>query len=75
LTGERQQPDVRRLRQAAGDLPLQGPDFLGFALPVVIKGQGQAVMLGRGDVAGSGLFGPVEDSLGGALLEAEAGLT
>ena len=50
--GEGQQQDVGRLRQAAGDLAFQGLDFLGFSLAIVVQGQGDAAMLGGGDVAG-----------------------
>ena len=72
--GEGQQQHVGRLRQAAGDLAFQGLDFLGFSQAVVVQGQGDAAVLGGGDVAGRGLVGPVEDGLDGALLEADAGL-
>jgi hypothetical protein len=72
--GERQQQDVGRLGQAACEFALQGPDFLRFALAVVVEGQGDAQVLVGGDVAGGGLAGPVECGLNGALLEADAGL-
>ena len=73
--GERQQQDVGRLGQAAGEVALQGPDFLRFPLLVVAEGQGDAQVLVGGDIAGGGLLGPVENGLDSALLEADAGLT
>ena len=72
--GEGEQQHVGRLRQSAGDVAFQGLDFLGFSLAIVVEGQGDAVVLCGGDIAGGGLFGPVEDGLDGALLEADAGL-
>jgi hypothetical protein len=72
--GEGEQQHVGGLRQPAGELALQGQDFLGFPLAVVVQGQGEAQVLGGGDVARGCLFGPVEGLLDGALLEADAGL-
>ena len=61
--GEGEQQHVGGLDQAAGDVAFQGLNFLGFAQAIVVQGQGDAVVLVGGDVAGRGLFGPVEDSL------------
>src|SRR5207237_902327 len=60
--------------QSAGEFAFQGLNFLGFSLAIVVQGQGEAVVLTGGDVAGGGLLGPVEDGPDGALLEANAGL-
>ena len=65
--GEGQEQDVGRLHQAAGDVAFQGLNFLGFSLAVVVEGQGDAAVLAGGDVAGRGLFGPVEDGLRGCV--------
>jgi hypothetical protein len=51
------------LGQAVGDIAFQSENFLGFPLAVVVEGQGDAEVLGGGDVAGSGLGGPVADRL------------
>ena len=61
--GEGEQQHVGRLHQAAGDVAFQGLNFLGFSLAIVVQGQGDAEVLAGGDVAGGGLFGPVEDGL------------
>src|SRR5271168_1966753 len=72
--GEGEQQHVGRPHQAAGDVALQGLDFLGFAQAIVVQGQGDAVVLVGGNVAGGGLLGPVEDGSDGALLETNVGL-
>ena len=72
--GEGEQQRVGRLYQPAGDFAFQSLDFQGFSLAVAVQGERDAVMLRGGDVAGRGLFGPVEDGLDGASLEADAGV-
>jgi len=72
--GEGEQQHVGCLRQPAGDLAFQGLDSLGFALAIVVQGEGDALMLVCRDIARCGLFGPVEDALHGAALEADVGL-
>jgi hypothetical protein len=69
---EGEQQHVGGLRQAAGDLALEGLDFLGFSLAIVVQGQGDAMVLAGSDITGCGLLGPVEDGLDGALLKADA---
>src|SRR5262249_44395470 len=72
--GEGEQQHIGRLHQSAGDVTFQGLNFLGFALAIVVQGQGDAEVLAGRDVAWGGLFGPVKNGLDGALLEADAGL-
>src|SRR5262249_58132254 len=56
--GEGEEQHVRGLRQPAGQFALQGLNFLGFSLAVLVQGQGEAEVLGGGDVARGGLLGP-----------------
>jgi hypothetical protein len=72
--GEGKQQHVGSLHQAAGDLAFQGLDFLGFVLAIIVQGERNTQVLAGGNVARRGLLGPVEDSLDGALLEADTGL-
>jgi hypothetical protein len=71
--------DIARVLALAGPACGQGLEVViahdqGFAVPVIVQGQGNAVVLAGGDVARRRLKGPVEDGLDGALLEADAGL-
>jgi hypothetical protein len=72
--GKGEQQHVGGLYQAAGDFAFQRENFLGFAVAVVVQGQGETQMLVGGDIARSGLLGPGEDLHDGALVEADAGL-
>src|SRR5438093_1384459 len=45
-----------------------------WLVAIMVVGQGNAEVFVGGDVAGGGLFGPVQDGLDGALLETEASL-
>src|SRR6266852_6092593 len=72
--GEGEQEHVGSLHQAAGDLAFQGLNFPGFSPAIVVQGERDTEVLTGGNVARCGLEGPVEDSLDGALLEADAGL-
>jgi hypothetical protein len=71
-TGEGEEQDVGRFGQAAGELAFQGLNFLGFALAIVLPGQGDPPVLAGGDLARGGLFGPGADGLDGAALAADA---
>ena len=57
-----------------GALPFDFQDFLGFALSVVVEGQGDLAMLHGAEVGGGGLSGPVEDGAEGALVELNVGV-
>jgi len=73
-TGKGEQQHVRSLHEAAGDVAFQELNFLGFSQAVVVQSEGDTEVLAGGNVARRGLFGPVEDSVDRALLEADAGL-
>src|SRR5271155_1803895 len=72
---EGQQEDVRRLHEPTSDLTLQGLDFQGFPLTILVQRERDAPVLVGGDSARRRLGSPVEDGLDGALLETDAGLT
>lgn len=62
---------MRREQRSA--LAFQGQHVLGFALSIVVEGQGEAAVLGGAAVRGSGRLGPVENLDEGALMELASG--
>src|SRR5262245_23981903 len=69
-TRKRQQQDVGGLNEDARDLTLQSLDLLGFSLPIVVEGQGNAPLKKRGRIGGGRLTRPGQHGCQGRLLEA-----